>query len=448
MDRQQDFVLRSIEERDIRFVRLWFTDVLGFLKSVAVAPAELEGAFTEGIGFDGSAVEGLARVYEADMLLKPDPSTFQVLPWRAGDDGVAGTARMFCDTLTPDGEPAHADPRYVLKRTLARAADMGFSFYTHPEIEFYLFKNDFAPGTEPTPVDSGGYFDHVPRGSAHDFRRAAISMLEAMGISVEFSHHEGGPGQNEIDLRYADALSTADNIMTFRTVIKEVALQQGVYATFMPKPLADHPGTGMHTHLSLFEGDTNAFHEAGAQYQLSKTARQFIAGLLRHSAEITAVTNQFVNSYKRLWGGGEAPSYVCWGHNNRSALIRVPMYKPGKGQSTRVEYRALDAAANPYLAYAVLLAAGLKGIEEGYDLPEGAEDDVWALTDAERRALGIDPLPASLDHAIALMEESELVASTLGEGVFDFFLRNKRQEWADYRQQVTPFELRRYLPVL
>ena len=448
MDRQQEFVLRSIEERDIRFVRLWFTDVLGFLKSVAVAPAELEGAFAEGIGFDGSAIEGLARVHEADMLARPDPSTFQVLPWRTGADGRQGTARMFCDVLTPDGEPASADPRHVLKRTLARAADRGFTFYTHPEIEFYLFKPDFVPGAEPVPVDSGGYFDHVPRGSAHDFRRAAITMLEAMGISVEFSHHEGGPGQNEIDLRYADALSTADNIMTFRTVIKEVALEQGVYATFMPKPLADHPGTGMHTHLSLFEGDTNAFHEAGAQYQLSKVGRQFIAGLLRHSCEITAVTNQFVNSYKRMWGGGEAPSYVCWGHNNRSALVRVPMYKPGKGQSTRAEYRGLDPSANPYLAFAVLLAAGLKGIEEGYDLPEGAEDDVWALTDAERRALGIDPLPASLDHAVAIMEESDLVANTLGEGVFDFFLRNKRQEWAEYRQQVTPYELRRYLPVL
>jgi glutamine synthetase len=448
MDRQQEFVLRSIEERDIRFVRLWFTDVLGFLKSVAVAPAELEGAFAEGIGFDGSAIEGLARVHEADMLAKPDPSTFQVLPWRGDEGGAHGTARMFCDVLTPDGEPALADPRHVLKRALAKAADMGFTFYTHPEIEFYLLKRDFAPGVEPVPVDSGGYFDHVPGGTAHDFRRAAIQMLEAMGISVEFSHHEGGPGQNEIDLRYADALSTADNIMTFRTVIKEVALEQGVYATFMPKPLHDQPGSGMHTHLSLFEGDSNAFHEAGAQYQLSKTARQFIAGLLRHSSEITAVTNQFVNSYKRLWGGGEAPSYVCWGHNNRSALIRVPMYKPGKGQSTRVEYRALDAAANPYLAYAVLLAAGLKGIEEGYDLPDGAEDDVWALTDSERRALGIDPLPASLDQAIAIMEESELLASTLGEGVFDFFLRNKRAEWLDYRREVTTFELDRYLPAL
>ncbi|GAB2676601.1 type I glutamate--ammonia ligase [Thalassiella azotivora] len=451
MDRQQEFVLRSIEERDIRFVRLWFTDVLGFLKSVAIAPAELEGAFAEGIGFDGSAIEGLARVSEADMLAKPDPSTFQVLPWRGDDHGAQGTARMFCDILTPDGRPAFADPRNVLKRTLEKAADRGFTFYTHPEIEFYLFRGDGpdpGSGAEPVPVDSGGYFDHVPRGTAHDFRRAAISMLEAMGISVEFSHHEGGPGQNEIDLRYADALTTADNIMTFRTVIKEVALEQGVYASFMPKPLADHPGSGMHTHMSLFEGDRNAFHEPGAQYQLSRTARQFIAGILHHGAEISAVTNQFVNSYKRLWGGGEAPSYICWGHNNRSALVRVPMYKPGKGQSSRVEHRALDAAANPYLAFAVLLAAGLKGVEEGYDLPEGAEDDVWLLTDAERRALGIRPLPTSLDAAIEAMEESELMAETLGEHVFDFVLRNKRQEWHEYRMQVTPYELRRYLPVL
>ena len=288
----------------------------------------------------------------------------------------------------------------------------------------------------------------MPRGTGHDFRRAAINLLENMGISVEFSHHEGGPGQNEIDLRYADALATADNIMTFRTVIKEVALEQGIYASFMPKPLAAHPGSGMHTHMSLFEGDRNAFHEAGAQYQLSKTARQFIAGLLRHAGEVAAVTNQFVNSYKRLWSGGEAPSYVCWGHNNRSALVRVPMYKPGKGQSVRIEHRGMDSACNPYLAYAVLLAAGLKGIEEGYELPEGAEDDVWSLTDAERRALGIDPLPSSLEAAIRTMEGSELVAETLGEQVYDFVLRNKRQEWQDYRLQVTPFELRRYLPIL
>ncbi len=445
MDRQQEFVLRSIEERDIRFVRLWFTDILGSLKSVAVAPAELEGAFAEGIGFDGSAIEGLARVHEADMLLKPDPSTFQVLPWRGEH---LGTARMFCDVFTPDFEPALMDPRHALKRSLNKAAEHGLTFYTHPEIEFYLVKDPVLPGREPEPVDQAGYFDHVPRGTTHDFRRAAIGVLESMGISVEFSHHEAGPGQNEIDLRYADALSTADNIMTFRTVLKEVALEQGLYATFMPKPMNAHPGSGMHTHLSLFEGDRNAFHEAGAEYQLSKTARQFIAGLLKHAAEITAVTNQWVNSYKRLWGGAEAPAYVSWGHNNRSALIRVPMYKPGKGQSTRVEYRAMDSACNPYLAFAMLLAAGLKGIEQGLDLPDGADDNVWSLTDSERRAMGITRLPESLDQAISIMEDSELVAETLGEGIFDFFLRNKRQEWADYRNQVTPFELQRYLPML
>jgi glutamine synthetase len=444
MDRQQEFVLRTIEERDIRFVRLWFTDVLGQLKSVAVAPAELEGAFAEGIGFDGSAIEGFARVYEADMLVRPDPSTFQALPWR-GDN--PGTARMFGDIVLPDQSPSFADSRYVLKRALAKAADLGFTFYTHPEIEFYLFEQPMSVDG-PVPVDQGGYFDHVPHGTAHDFRRAAITMLESMGISVEFSHHEMGPGQNEIDLRYADALSTADNIMTFRTVIKEVALEQGVFASFMPKPLADHPGSGMHTHLSLFEGDRNAFHEAGAPYQLSQVGRQFIAGLLRHGAEMTAVTNQWVNSYKRLWGGGEAPAHVCWGHNNRSALIRVPMYKPSKGQSTRVEVRSLDSACNPYLAFALLLTAGLKGIEEGYELPDEAEDDVWTLTDGERRAMGIQPLPSSLSEAISLMEGSELVADTLGEHVFDFFLRNKRAEWEDYRNQVTPFELRRYLPRL
>lgn len=445
MDRQQEFVLRTIEERDIRFVRLWFTDVLGSQKSVAVTAAELEGAFAEGIGFDGSAIEGLARIYEADMLVKPDPSTFAVLPWR-GDRH--GTARLICDILTPDGEPSMSDPRHVLCRQLGVSAEHGLTFYTHPEIEFYLFKEQPLNGQPPEPVDRGGYFDHVPRGTTHDFRRAAIGVLESMGISVEYSHHEGGPGQNEIDLRYADALTTADNIMSFRSVVKEVALEQGVYATFMPKPLAAQPGSGMHTHLSLFEGDRNAFYEAGAQYQLSKVARQFIAGLLVHSAEITAVTNQWVNSYKRLWGGGEAPSYVCWGHNNRSALIRVPMYKPGKGNSTRIEYRAIDSACNPYLSFAVILAAGMKGIEDGLDLLDGAEDDVWSLTDSERRAMGIAPLPTSLEAALALMERSELVAETLGEGVFDFFLRNKRTEWDEYSHQVTPFELNRYLPLL
>ncbi len=446
MERQRDFVLRTIEERGVKFVRLWFTDVAGTLKSVAIAPAEVEGAFAEGLGFDGSAIEGLARTYEADMLAQPDPSTFQILPWRGEIDP---TARMFCDIQTPDGQPAAADPRNVLRRALAKASDRGFSFYIHPEIEFYLLKSTQLDSKgEPVPVDNAGYFDNVPGGTAHDFRRRAVSMLEQLGISVEFSHHEGGPGQNEIDLRYADALTMADNIMTFRTVIKEVAIEQGVYATFMPKPFTQHPGSGMHTHMSLFEGDTNAFFDPSSQYHLSKTAKHFIAGLLKHAPEITAVTNQYVNSYKRLWGGGEAPSFVCWGHNNRSALIRVPLYKPDKGNSSRIEYRAIDSAANPYLAYALLLNAGLKGIEEEYPLPAETEDNVWSLNDAERRAMGIQPLPQSLDHAIRKLEESELVAETLGEEVFSYVLANKRREWSEYRSQVTPFELKQNLETL
>jgi glutamine synthetase len=445
MGKQEEFVLRALEERDVRFVRLWFTDVLGSLKSVAIAPAELEGAFTEGIGFDGSAIEGFARVYEADMLAKPDPSTFQILPWRG--EGPA-TARMFCDIVMPDGSPSYADPRFVLKRTLSKAAEKGFTFYTHPEIEFYLFKNAPEPGVEPIPVDRSGYFDHTAQSAGSDFRREAITMLESMGISVEFSHHEGGPGQQEIDLRYADALSTADNIMTFRTVVREVALSQGIWATFMPKPFTTHPGSGMHTHVSLFEGDRNAFFSAGAEYQLSQTGRRFIAGILWHASEITAITNQWVNSYKRLIGGGEAPSYICWGHNNRSAMVRVPMYKPHKGQSTRIELRTIDSACNPYLAFAVVLAAGMKGIEEGYELPPGAEDDVWSLNDRERKSLGIEPLPKTLYEAIHVMESSELLAETLGEHVYDFFLRNKRSEWEAYRGQVSAFERDLMLPVI
>jgi glutamine synthetase len=445
MDKQRDFVLRTIEERGVKFVRLWFTDVAGTLKSVAIAPAEVEGAFAEGLGFDGSAIEGLSRSYEADMLAQPDPSTFQILPWRGE---INPTARMFCDIMTPDGQPAAADPRNVLRRALAKASELGFSFYIHPEIEFYLLKSSEIGPEGPIPVDKAGYFDNVPGGTAHDFRRRAVSMLEQLGISVEFSHHEGGPGQNEIDLRYADALTMADNIMTFRTVIKEVAIEQGVYATFMPKPFTDHPGSGMHTHMSLFEGDTNAFYDASGQYHLSKVGRQFIAGLLRHAPEITAVTNQYVNSYKRLWGGGEAPSFVCWGHNNRSALIRVPLYKPDKGQSSRIEYRAIDSAANPYLAYALLLNAGLKGIENEYELPAETEDNVWDLTDSERRAMGIQPLPQSLDHAIRKLEESELAAETLGEQVFSYVLANKQAEWSAYRSQVTPFELKQNFETL
>lgn len=442
MDKQRDFVLRMIEERDVKFVRLWFTDVLGSLKSVAISPAEVEGAFAEGIGFDGSAIEGFTRDFEADMLAHPDPATFQLLPWR---DQTEPTGRMFCDITMPDGEPSLADPRQVLKRALATAADKGYTFYIHPEIEFYLLKSDSVEDGGPIPVDQAGYFDNVPGGSAHDFRRRAVTMLEQLGISTEFSHHEVGPGQNEIDLRYADALTMADNIMSFRTVVKEVAIEQGVYATFMPKPFSEYPGSGMHTHMSLFEGDQNAFYEAGAQYELSALGQHFVAGLLKHAAEISAVTNQYVNSYKRLWGGDEAPAFVSWGHNNRSALVRVPLYKPGKGQSARVEYRAIDSAANPYLAYALLLAAGLKGIEEGYELPDEAETSVWDMTTAERKAYGYEALPTSLEEALNIMESSELVADTLGEQVFTYVLANKRREWAGYRSRVTEYELRELL---
>jgi len=444
MDRQQEFVLRTLEERDIRFVRLWFTDVLGFLKSVAIAPAELEGAFSEGIGFDGSSIEGFSRVSEADTVAKPDPSTFQVLPFM-DSDGKQHSARMFCDVVMPDGSPSWADPRHVLRRQLNKANEMGFSCYVHPEIEFFLLRDTPIDGSVPVPADTGGYFDQAVNDTAPNFRRRAIDALESVSISVEFSHHEAAPGQQEIDLRYADALSMADNVMTFRYLVKEVAIDEGVRASFMPKPYSDQAGSAMHTHMSLFEGDTNAFHDPDDDNQLSVTGKAFIAGIMRHAREISAVTNQWVNSYKRLITGGEAPTAVSWGAANRSALVRVPMYTPGKASSRRIEVRTPDSACNPYLTFAVMLAAGLKGIADGYELPPASEDDVWALTEAERRTMGYEELPQNLNEALKIMENSELVAAALGEHVFDFFLRNKRAEWDNYRRNVTPFELRTYL---
>ena len=441
MNRQQQYVLRTVEERNIRFIRLWFTDVLGLLKSVAITAPELVNAFEEGIGFDGSAIDGFARVQEADMLVVPDADTFQILPWRPSEDGVA---RMFCDILTPDGEPFAADTRGILKRQLARAAELGFTFYVHPEMEFYLF----AGPDDPRPLDRGSYFDMTPLDIQHDFRRQTIDMLERTGISVEYSHHEVGPSQHEIDLRYTDALSMADNIMTFRLIVKEVALQRGIHATFMPKPLQGEWGSAMHLHLSLFRGDDNAFFDPDDPLNMSETARSFTAGVLHHARGMTAITNQWVNSYKRLVPGYEAPVHVSWGQSNRSALVRIPRSKPRKDTSSRIEYRAPDPACNPYLAFTVLLAAGLDGIEQGMELPPESSDNIYELTESERRANGIVSLPTDLAEAVAAMEECQLVLDTLGERVTSYFLANKRNEWRAYNRQVTPFELDQYLSIL
>ncbi len=441
MERQQDYVLRTVEERGVRFIRLWFTDVQGFLKSFAITPAELENALEEGMTFDGSSIEGYARVQEADMLAHPDPHTFELLPWR-GDE--APVARMFCDVRLPTGEPFEGDPRHVLKRNLERAREKGFTFFAGPEMEFFYLSS----AKDPEPLDHSGYFDLTPADMASELRRRTILTLEQMGIPVEYSHHELGPSQQEIDLRYTDALTMADNIMTFRLVVREVANEFGNHATFMPKPLNGTWSSGMHTHLSLFEGDVNAFYEPGEPHQLSKAGRGFVAGLIRHAREITAVTNQWINSYKRLVVGYEAPVYVCWARNNRSALVRVPIPKKGKESSTRIEYRAPDPAANPYLAFSVMLAAGLKGVEEGYELPDEATNNIYEMTATERLAAGIDALPENLAEALNVMEGSELVAEALGEHLFEYFLRNKREEWDEYKAYVTPFELDRYLEVL
>jgi glutamine synthetase len=441
MERQLEYVLRTVEERGVRFVRLWFTDVLGFLKSVEITPAELEVALEEGMTFDGSTIEGYSRIQESDMLAKPDPNTFELLP---GGDPEAPVARMFCDVQVFSGDPFHGDPRYVLKRNLERAREKGFTFFVGPEMEFFYSRT----GEQMEPIDAAGYFDLTAHDLGSQLRKQTVLRLEAMGIPVEYSFHENGPSQHEIDLRHTDALTMADNVMTFRLITKEVAQDHGVHATFMPKPIAGAFGSGMHSHLSLFEGDVNAFHDPGDEHGLSKVAKHFIAGLLVHASEIVAITNQWVNSYKRLIPGYEAPVYKCWARNNRSALVRVPLPKKGKNESTRIEFRAPDPACNPYLAFSVMLAAGLKGIDEGYPLPPEATDNIYALTDAERLAEGIGSLPGSLRDALDSMERSELMAETLGEHVFQNFLLNKRREWTEYKAYVTPFEIERSLGTL
>ncbi len=445
MQSQRDYVLRSVEERGIRFVQLWFTDVLGTPKAFHITPAELENAADEGMTFDGSAIDGFSRVQESDVLARPDLRTFQLLPWHGHGDELV--ARVFCDIVNLDGTPFSGCPRHTLRRTLERASAAGYTFFAAPEVEYFYFR-DADPTHLPQPLDGGSYFDLAVADVSSDLRRRTVLVLEEMGIPVEHAQHEDAPGQHEIDLRYTDALTMADTVMTVRLVVKEIARQQSIHATFMPKPLAGVQGSGMHTHLSLWEGERNAFVDAGDPYGLSSVAHRFIAGLLRHAREITAVTNQWVNSYKRLVSGYEAPVHISWARNNRSALVRVPVVKPGKVESTRVEYRAPDSACNPYLAFAVILAAGLKGIQEGYELPPEADANLFSLSPRELAAKGIDPLPGNLNDAVDEMERSELLADTLGEHVFEWFIRNKRAEWNAYKPDVSQFELDRYLPSL
>ncbi|HUT75734.1 MAG TPA: glutamine synthetase family protein [Armatimonadota bacterium] len=431
------------KEHDVKFVRLWFTDILGFLKSFAITVEELETALEEGMGFDGSSIEGFARIDESDMVAKPDPTTFTLLPWRPKEHRAV--AKMFCDIIEPDGSPHQGDPRWALKRVLKRAQEMGYTYYVGPELEYFYFRS--AKG-RPEVLDEGGYFDLTPLDVAHDLRRDTVLTLEDMGIGVEYSHHEVAPSQHEIDMRYTDALTMADSVMTYRLVVKEIALQNGIYATFMPKPIYGENGSGMHTHMSLFKGDKNAFFDANAQYHLSPLGKQFIAGLLRHSREICSVVAQWVNSYKRLVPGYEAPVYVSWGRRNRSALVRVPMYKPGKEKATRAEFRCPDPACNPYLAFTVMLAAGLRGIAEEYELPDAVEEDIFHMSAEERERRGIASLPGSLDEAIAETEKSMLVREALGDHIFEKFIANKKIEWEAYRSHVSGFELDRYLAIL
>ncbi|MDA8287819.1 MAG: type I glutamate--ammonia ligase [Actinomycetota bacterium] len=444
MQSQREYVLRTVEERGVGFVQLWFTDVLGIPKTFNISPAELENALDEGMTFDGSAIDGFSRVQESDVVARPDPKTFQILPFRSAGRAVA---RVFCDIENLDGGPFEGDPRHVLRRQLQRAHDAGYRFFAAPELEYFYFA-DGDPGHEPRPLDRGSYFELTVADLSTDLRKTTVLTLEEMGIPVEYAQHEDAPSQHEIDLRYTDALTMADTIMTVRLVIKEIAQERGVHASFMPKPLSGVQGSGMHTHFSLFQDGRNAFFDQADPRGLSEVARRFIAGLLVHAREITAVTNQWVNSYKRLVSGYEAPVNVSWAYNNRSALVRVPAVKVGKTESTRIEYRAADPACNPYLAFALVLAAGLKGIEEGYELPEEAATNLFLMSREELKAAGIHPLPRTLDEAVSAMEISELVAQTLGEHVFTWFIRNKRTEWEEYTRQVTPYELERYLPAL
>ncbi|MFA5388725.1 MAG: glutamine synthetase family protein [Candidatus Omnitrophota bacterium] len=435
-------ILKIVKEKNVKFIRLWFTDVLGFLKGFAISPSELEGALEEGMGFDGSSIEGFARIEESDMIARPDPDTFAILPWRSGED--YSVARMFCDIYEPSGKPFEGDPRNVLKRNLEKAKKLGFTYNVGPELEYFYFKDS----KKPEPLDNGGYFDLVPLDVAQDLRRDTIFALQALGITVEYSHHEVAASQHEIDLRYNDALTMADNVMTYRLVVKEIAREHGVYATFMPKPIFGINGSGMHVHQSLFKGDKNAFFDKSEKYHLSAIGKAYTAGILKHAQEITAITSQWVNSYKRLVPGYEAPVYICWAQMNRSALVRIPMYKPGKEKATRIEYRSPDPSCNPYLAFSVMLASGLEGINKKYKLAEPANDNIYHMSDEEKEKAGIKSLPEDLLEAIKIAENSKIIKECLGDKVFEYFIRNKKMEWNEYKAQVSQYEIDKYLPIL
>ncbi len=434
-------VLRTVKDKNINFIQFWFTDVLGMLKSFTVSPSELEVGMEEGMGFDGSSIEGFARIEESDMIAMPDPGTFRIVPWLTK---VGPVARLICDIINPDGSPYDGDPRYVLRRVLKRTADMGYQFYVGPELEYFYFRNDKNPEI----LDKGGYFDLAPADLGDNLRRLTVKTLESMGIEVEYSHHEVAPSQHEIDLRYSECLKMADAVMTYRVVVKEIAGQNGVYATFMPKPVLEINGSGMHVHQSLFKGSKNCMYDPDDNYNLSDIAKYYIAGLLTHAREITAVTSQWVNSYKRLVPGYEAPVYVSWARRNRSTLVRVPMYKPGKETATRVEYRSPDPACNPYLTFAVMLAAGLEGIEKKYALPDPVEEDIYQMSREKRKSLNIRALPGSLVEAIQEVERSDLVRRALGDHVFNKFVENKKVERNLYRRHVSQYEIDKYLPIL
>ncbi|MBN1354322.1 MAG: glutamine synthetase [Candidatus Omnitrophica bacterium] len=434
-------VLKIAKEKDVKFIRLWFADITGQMKGFAITREELENALEDGMGFDGSSIKGFARIDESDMIAMPDPSTFTILPYRPKEKAVAG---MLCDILNPDRTPYQGDSRYILKKVLDKAKSKGFEFYIGPELEFFIFKDEKSTQI----LDEGGYFDITTLDAGNEVRREIILTLEQMGVDVEYSHHEVAPSQHEIDLRYTNAASMADIVMLYRMVVKEIAMKNGLYATFMPKPIFGQNGSGMHTHQSLFRGDKNAFFDPKDKYHLSGEGKSYIAGILKHSREITLICNQWVNSYKRLVPGYEAPVYICWARRNRSALVRVPMYKPGKEKATRIEFRSPDPACNPYLAFACMLAAGLKGMEDNYQLAEALERDVYHLSLEEMKELGVECLPGSLIEAIEIAENSALLREILGEHIFNNLIMAKRIEWDEYRKRVHEYEIQTYLPVL